>query len=113
MKTESSTLRITRKLSAAVEANRFVTFAGGVAAAGGTAAGPAYVKGAANDYVAVTVLGVAVAEAGAAISAGAELQVGADGKVITRTTGKTVAWAMEDAAADGDELSVFLVPNHT
>ena len=106
-------LRLTRKVTADVEANRFVNYAGAVPAAGAVAAGPVYNKAAANEYVAVTVLGAATAVAGGAIREGAELQCGADGKVITRTTGKTVAFALESASADGDALEVSLIPSHT
>lgn len=113
MKTQQATLRITRKATAAIEANRFMGFTGAVAAAAGTAAGLTYMKAKANEQVAVTMLGVAVAVAGGAIADGAELEVGNDGKAVTRNAGKTVAWALEAASADGDELSVFIVPNHT
>lgn len=106
-------LRLSRKVTAAVEANRFVDFTGAVAAAAAAAAGPVYTKAAANEVVAVTVLGAATAVAGGAISDGAELQVGADGKLIIRTSGKTVAWALEAASADGDALEVFVVPSHS
>ena len=112
-KTEIPTLRLTLKAAAAVAAKRFVTFTGAVAATGGTAAGLTYTKAAANENVSVTLLGVARAEAGAAIAEGAELQVGNDGKAITRAAGKTVGWALDAASADGDEISVFIVPNHS
>lgn len=106
-------LVLTRKVTVAVEANRMVAFSGAIATAGGTAAGPVRVKAAANDLVGVTVLGATTVEAGAAIADGAELEVGADGKVITRATGKTVAWALGAAAADGDKLEAFIVANHS
>lgn len=108
MKTQHATQRITLKAAAAIAQNRFVTFAGAVAGAGAFAAGPAYMKAAANEHVAVTVAGSAPAVAGAAISIGDELQVGADGKVITKAAGKRVAFAQEAAAADGDELLVLI-----
>ena len=111
--TENTLLRHTLKLSQDTEAHRFVQFSGATAAAGGVAAGPTYMKGDSGDRVAVSLLGIAVATAGAAIAKGAELQVGADGKVITRAAGKTVAWALEAASQDGDFISVSLVPNHS
>ena len=111
--TENAVLKLTIKLAQDTEANRFVQFNGATAAAAGVAAGPTYMKGKLNERVAVTVLGAAPAVAGGAIAEGAELQVGNDGKVITRAAGKTVGWALEAAAADGDALSIFIVPNHT
>lgn len=111
MKTQQTIMRITRKASRAILANRFVTFAGVTAAAGANAAGPAYFKAAVNEHFSVTVLGAAPAVAGGAIVNGAELEVGNDGKVVTKNAGKTVARALEAAAADGDELSVFVIPN--
>ena len=111
--TENAILRHTLKLSQNTEACRFVQFTGATAAAGGCAAGLTYMKGSSGDRVAVALLGIAPATAGAAIAEGAELEVGADGKAIPRATGKTVAWALEAASQDGDFISVFLVPNHT
>jgi len=60
----------------------------------------------------IDVLGTTIAEAGAAITAGDTLEVDADGKVITwDTAGAAVGVALEAAAAEGDLIEIFLIPN--
>lgn len=106
-------LGLTIKASAAVAAGRFVTYAGAHAAAGAIAAGVTHTKAAANENVNVITLGVMRVEAGAAIAKNAELQVGADGKAITRAAGKSVGFALDAAAADGDFISAVLIQSHS
>ena len=61
---------------------------------------------------AVCTMGLCVAEAGAAFSYGDPLQTDADGQLITALTGDfVVAWARQAAAAAGDQVTVFVVPN--
>lgn len=52
--------------------------------------------------------GITKVIAGAAVTAGAELEVNASGRLITATTGDVVAIALEDAAGDGSIMSVLL-----
>ena len=112
MTTEIPILRDSVKLAAATEANLFVDESGALPGAGENAYGPTYTKGAADEYVAVTTLGIAIATAGAAIAKGAACEVLATGKLQTRTgTNVIVARALEAAAADGDEFRVHLIPN--
>ena len=104
-------MRLTVTPSAAVTKNRYLTIAGAVPAAGATALGPAYMDAAANEPVAVTVLGTAEVEASAAIAAGALVEVIADGRIVTRTSGVVVGRALTAATAAGDLVNVLLIPN--
>jgi len=59
--------------------------------------------------VSVAVSGVANAEAGAAVQEGVAVMATTAGKVITCTSGNVaLGLALEDAAADGDMISVLI-----
>jgi len=58
--------------------------------------------------VAVRIRGTAFVEAGAAVSAGQDLEVGANGTAVPLTTGKKVGVALTGAAAAGDMIEVLL-----
>lgn len=103
-------LALTVLAAAAVTGNRFVGHNGQHAAAAADALGVADYDAAPGDNFAVTVLGTARVTAGAAIAKGAQIEVGANGKAITRAAGKVVAKAMEAAAGDGATITVLLVP---
>lgn len=103
-------LTLTFTATAALKAERLVTAAGAYPAAGGHAVGVSTTDAASGALLAVDVLGVSAVIAGDAIAAGAYVQAGADGKVVTHAGGKAVGIAL-DAAADGDRLRVLLVPN--
>ena len=110
--TQMPALRATVQLTAAVDENIFVDVGGSLPAAGGHAYGPANTAGAAGDPVAVTPLGIATAVAAAAVAKGAALEVTAAGKVQAKSgSNVVVARAMTAAAAAGDKLAVFLIPN--
>src|SRR5574343_129724 len=106
-------LTLSVKAAAALTALRFVSPTGGVAAAGGNAYGVTRSDAATGDYVPVDVLGTTQVTAGAAIAAGAAIEVGTGGKAITPASGKAVARAAPgaSAAADGDVLEVILIPH--
>lgn len=105
-------LRETVRLAAATAANRFVTAAGEAPIAGGSALGPTYLAGKANETVAVTALGISSAVAGHAFARGGELEVMADGRVRKRRAGNTVvAVALEAASAADDTVAVHVIPN--
>jgi hypothetical protein len=106
-----SLLTLTVAATAALAAERFVTVAGAYPAAKANALGVTTTQAASGEPVGVDVAGTAVATAGAAITKGASLQVGTDGKVVTKTDGVTVGVALQAASADGDRLEVLLVPN--
>ena len=106
-----SLLTLSTAAAGALVAERFVTAAGSYASAGGNADGVTTTKAALGELVGIDVLGTAVVTAGAAISKNAYVQVGSDGKAITRTTGATVGRALQAATADGDRIEVLLIPN--
>lgn len=97
--------------TAALTARRFVTAAGAVPAAGSNAFGVALSDAVSGTQVPVVTLGTAPVVAGAAIAAGAAVEVAADGKAITKTTGIAVGRALTAASADGDTAEIFLIPN--
>jgi hypothetical protein len=99
--------------TAALTQYRGATVLGAVPAAGANALGIATTGGAIGERVPVAVLGTALAEAGAAISAGAALELDASGRVVTRSTGVTVGRMAPGmtAAAAGDVVEVVLIPN--
>jgi len=99
------------KATASLTSRRFVTIGGAQAGAGATALGVARSDGAIGDQVPVDVLGTAVVEAGAAIVAGAAVEVDASGRAVTKNTGVTVGRALEAAAAAGDFIEVLLIAN--
>lgn len=97
--------------TAGLTANRFVTATGAVPAAGANALGVALSDAASGAQVPIVTLGTATATAGGAIAAGAAVEVGTAGKVITRTTGVAVGRALEAASGDGASIEINLIPN--
>lgn len=97
--------------AAALESNRFATTGGVYATAAGNADGVTRSSAAIGDLVSVDNLGTAVVTASAAIAKGAYVQVAANGKAVTQTSGIAVAKALEAATADGDLIEVLLIPN--
>lgn len=105
-------LTLTVALTGTVAANRFVTPAGAQAGADANTLGVARTAGVSGDKVPVDVIGTAVVEAGAAISAGATLETDADGRAVTwATSGGKVGIALEAATAAGQMIEVLLLPN--
>lgn len=99
-------------LSGTVAAHRFVTAAGAQTGADGVGIGVALTAGGSGDTVPVVVQGTAVAEAGAAISAGATLKVDGSGRAITwATSGAKVGVALQAAGAAGEFIEVLLLDN--
>ena len=96
----------------AIAAARFVTPAGAQAGADANTLGVARNAAASGERVAVDVLGTAVVEAGAAISAGATVKSNASGQAITwASSGAKVALALTAATAAGQMIEVLLIPN--
>lgn len=92
---------------------RFVSPTGGVAAAAGNALGVTRSDAAVGEYAPVDVLGTTLVTAGAAIAAGAAVEVGATGKAVTLNAGVKVGRLAPgaSAAADGDTVEIILIPN--
>lgn len=108
----SPILALTVTLSGTVAANRFVTPAGAQAVADANTLGVARTAGVSGDKIAVDVLGTAIVEAGAAISAGATLETDASGRAVTwATSGAKVGLALQAAGAAGAMIEVLLIPN--
>lgn len=107
-------LNITVTLSADAPVHRFVSPTGGRPAADGNTLGVAEYKADSGDEAAVTVLGTAVVEAGAAIAVGDPVKTDAAGKALKNAdvaNDVTVARALTAAAADGDLIEALLITN--
>ncbi len=99
-------------LSGTVAANRFVTPAGAQAGADANTLGVARSAGVSGEKITVDVLGTAIVEAGAAISAGATLETDASGRGVTwATSGPKVGIALQAASGAGVFIEVLLIPN--
>lgn len=107
-----SCLTLTALLAGTVAASRFVTAAGAQAGADANTLGVAKTAGVSGDRVALDVLGTAIVEAGAAVSAGATLKSDASGRAIPwATSGAKVGLALQSASAAGQFIEVLLIPN--
>jgi hypothetical protein len=87
-------LTLTVAATGTIAAQRFVTKAGAQAGADGNTLGVGRTAASSGDKIPVDVLGTAVVEAGAAVSAG-----------------DTIALALEAAGAAGQFIEVLLIPN--
>jgi hypothetical protein len=91
----------TVQLTAAVEAGYAVGYNGGLAIAGQSLQGIARQSGVAGDYIACTTSNTASAIVGAAVANGADLAVGAGGKLVPAVAGNyIVARALSDSSAN-------------
>jgi hypothetical protein len=87
-----------------------ITLAGAVPAAG--AAGYiAEFSGVTGDQITANLLGSTVAVSGAAFAANALLEFNASGKLITRTTGVSVARSFAAATAADQQIEVLILSN--
>lgn len=107
-----SLLALSVTATAALTAERFVTFAGAVPAADANVLGVVRQTAAIGEKVTVDCYGTAIVEAGAAITAGATLKTDASGRAITwATSGAKIAQALQSATGAGDFIEVMLIPN--
>lgn len=90
---------------------RGVTAAGAVPAAGANVLGFAAHGGDTGARIPVVTLGTAIAESGAAITAGALVEVDDQGRAIPRTSGAIVGRALTAAGGAGEQVEVLLIPN--
>lgn len=112
-KANISLLTLTVIASATILANRFVTLAGAPCAAAALPLGVARSDGATGDPIPVDVMGTAIVEAGAAVTAGAAIMVTTDGKALTHDNDGdkyAVGRALSAAGAAGDLIEVLLTP---
>lgn len=78
----------------------------GHATAGGFARGVSQQNADAGDPVAVALDGVLIVEAGAAIDAGVDIEVGTNGKAVTKSSGVAVGHSLTAATQDGDLINI-------
>jgi hypothetical protein len=107
----TNTLVLSVVVTAAATQFRAVGHTGGAPAAAANCLGFAQQAGAIGDAVPVVALGTAIAEAGAAIAAGALIELDASQRAITRSAGAIVGRALTAAGAAGDQVEVMLIPN--
>jgi hypothetical protein len=93
---------------AAAVAGRAIKYDGTLPAAGDRVQGVARADGAIGTRVPVDQLGLVEVEAGAAFVKGAELQVDALGRFITKAAGAKVGVAEEAATAAGQKVSAWI-----
>ncbi len=108
-----SVLNISLTSGAAIAQYQPVLASGAVCTAAGNAVGfcQVTVAGTGTLYPA-TVLGTSKAIAGAAIAAGALVEVHTTvAKVVTKSAGVSIGRALTAAGADGDEIEVLIIPN--
>ena len=102
---------LSTKATGAVAKRRFVTATGAQAGAAANTLGVSRYDVADGEEVPVDTLGTTEVEAGGAIAAGGAVETDANGKAVAQAAGPVVARALEPAAADGDIVEVFLIPN--
>jgi hypothetical protein len=84
---------------------------GNYAGAGGFALGATlFPAAAAGEAVPTVVLGSAPVEASAAIALGAEVEVVANGRIATKSSGAVVGRALSAAGQEGDIVELLLLP---
>lgn len=108
-----SLLNLSLTSTAAIAQYQPVLASGAVTTAAGNAVGFSQVTVAASGTLyPATVLGTSKAIAGAAITAGALVEVHTTvTKVVTKSSGVAIGRALTAAAADGDEIEVLIIPN--
>lgn len=96
--------------SAAISTGRGVTFAGAHSGAGLAIYGVSRTSGAIGDPVPIDCVGTTLMEAGAAVTAGAAVEVDSVGRVIDFSAGVKVGRALSAAGAAGTFVEVLLFP---
>lgn len=107
MKTEKILLTVTVLAAAALARFRFVNFAGAVPAAGARVMGVSATDYDIGEQAGVNTHGELLVEAGAAITAGAEVETDVSGRAITKNTGVAFGVARDAASAAGEIIRVL------
>lgn len=107
MKTEKILLTTTVLAIAALPRMRFVTFAGGVPAAGARVMGVAALDVDNGEQAPVNTHGELLIEAGAAIAVGVEVETDATGRAVTKTTGVAAGVTRDAATAAGEFIRIL------
>lgn len=96
--------------SATLATARFVTGAGALAGAGAGARGVTRTPGVSGDLVPIDVIGTALVESGAAVTANGPVKSDATGRAIDQGgTGVITGYALSAASAAGQMVEVLLV----
>jgi hypothetical protein len=106
MKTQSVILTTSIMAVTDLAARRLVGFDGNVCASGAKALGVIDAETAADSMAPANVLGVILVEAGAALTAGSEIQSDATGRAIVKSTGAGNGFAWDAATAAGDMIRI-------
>lgn len=106
MKTQQVTLTTSVLALVALTQRRFVGFDGGVCAAGAKALGVCDASTDPGNMAPANLSGVILVEAGAAISAGGEVQSDASGKAIPKAAGVSNGYAWDAAIAPGELIRI-------
>lgn len=107
MKTEKILMATTVQATAALPRLRFVTFAGGVPAAGARTLGVAAVNADNGEQTPVNTHGELLVESGGAITVGAEVETDNVGRAIAKTTGVACGVARDAAAGAGEFIRIL------
>lgn len=107
MKTQHILMTVTILAAAALSRLRFVSFTGGVPAAGARTLGVAEVNADSGEQAAVNTHGELLVEAGAAIAVGAEVESDASGRAVTKAAGIACGVARDAATAAGDIIRIL------
>lgn len=106
MKTEKILLTVTIAAAAALARFRFVGYSGNVPAAGERTLGVAVTNFDLGEQAGVATHGELLVEAGAALSAGVEVEADALGRAVPKTTGVAAGVARDAAAAAGEIIRI-------
>ncbi len=106
--TSRPVLAVTITAAAALTGERFATLAGAVPAANAGGLCVPRTNAASGASVAADVVGTAIVEASAAITAGAAVATTNDGRAVTHSTGVIAGYALTGAGAPGDKIEVLL-----
>ena len=107
MKTEKILMTVTIAAAAALARFRFVNFAGAVPAAGERTLGVAVSNFDPVEQAGVATHGELLVEAGAAITAGTEVESDAQGRAVPKTTGVAAGVARDTATAAGEIIRIL------
>lgn len=106
MKTQQPILTTSVLAAQDLSEQTFVGFDGKVCKAGKKALGVVNADTAADNMAPADVLGVILVTAGAAITAGSEVESDGNGQAITKTTGTGNGIAWDEATAAGDVIRI-------
>ncbi len=113
MSTHRAIMVPTVKAAEAIPQYRFVTYTGGLAAAGAHALGVSQYAAGSGELLAVTAQGTAIVEAGGALAAGDAVSADANSRAVERTDGVMLGRVAPGASAlvPGSKVEIILILN--